>query len=125
MTGTSYGIIGPWSLGITQCVLDAGFSAQAWYRFIEKYKISMWYSSPTAIRSMMKAGDDVAMSFNLSILRHLASVGEPLHPEAVIWSQRIFGKTLHDTYLKTETGSIMNGEAISRNNRSIIGSREI
>lgn len=107
VTGTSYGIIGPWSLGITQCVLDAGFSAQAWYRFIEKYKISMWYSSPTAIRSMMKAGDDVAMSFNLSILRHLASVGEPLNPEAVIWSQRIFGKAFHDTYWQTETGSIM------------------
>lgn len=107
VTGTSYGIIGPWSLGITQCVLDAGFSAQAWYRFIEKYKISMWYSSPTAIRSLMKAGNELVMSYDLSSLRHLASIGEPLNPEAVIWSQRVFGKPFHDTYWQTETGSIM------------------
>lgn len=107
VTGTSYGIIGPWSLGITQCVRGAGFSAQAWYRFIEKYKISMWYSSPTAIRSLMKAGNELVMSYDLSSLRHLASIGEPLNPEAVIWSQRIFGKPFHDTYWQTETGSIM------------------
>jgi acetyl-CoA synthetase len=107
VTGTSYGIIGPWSLGITQCVLDAGFSAQAWYKFIEKYKISMWYSAPTAIRSLMKAGEDIIKSFDLSCLRHLASVGEPLNSEAVIWSERIFGKSFHDTYWQTETGSIM------------------
>jgi acetyl-CoA synthetase len=107
VTGTSYGIIGPWSLGITQCVLDAGFSAQAWYKFIEKYKISMWYSSPTAIRSLMKAGDELAMSHDFSSLRHLASVGEPLNPEAVIWSERVFGKPFHDTYWQTETGSIL------------------
>jgi len=107
VTGTSYGIIGPWSLGVTQCVLDAGFSASAWYRFIEKYKISMWYSAPTAIRSLMKAGEDVARNFNLSSLRHLASVGEPLNSEAVIWSEKIFGKPFHDTFWQTETGSIM------------------
>ncbi len=107
VTGTSYGIIGPWSLGITQCVLDAGFSAQTWYKFIEKYKVSMWYSSPTAIRSLMKAGDEIVKTFDLSCLRHLASVGEPLNSEAVIWSERVFGKPFHDTYWQTETGSIM------------------
>jgi acetyl-CoA synthetase len=107
VTGTSYGIIGPWSLGITQCVLDSGFSAHAWYSFIEKYRVSMWYTAPTAIRSLMKAGDEVVSGFNLSSLRHLASVGEPLNPEAVLWSQRIFGKPFHDTYWQTETGSIM------------------
>jgi acetyl-CoA synthetase len=107
VTGTSYGIIGPWSLGITQCVLDAGFSAQAWYRFIEKNRITMWYSAPTAIRSLMKAGDDVVKNHDLSSLRHLASVGEPLNSEAVIWSERIFGKPFLDTFWQTETGSIM------------------
>ncbi len=107
VTGTSYGIIGPWSMGITQCVLDSGFSAHAWYKFIEKYRISMWYSSPTAIRSLMKAGDDLVKNYDLSSLRHLASVGEPLNPEAVIWSERVFGKPFHDTYWQTETGSIM------------------
>jgi acetyl-CoA synthetase len=107
VTGTSYGIIGPWSLGVTQCVLDAGFSAQAWYKFIEKYKVTIWYSAPTAIRSLMKAGDEVVQNFNLSSLRHLASVGEPLNPEAVIWSEKNFGKPFHDTFWQTETGSIM------------------
>jgi acetyl-CoA synthetase len=107
VTGISYGIIGPWSLGITQCVLDAGFSAHTWYKFIEKYKVTMWYSSPTAIRSLMKAGDDIIKGYDLTSLRHLASVGEPLNPEAIIWSERIFGKPFHDTYWQTETGSIM------------------
>jgi Acyl-coenzyme A synthetases/AMP-(fatty) acid ligases len=107
VTGTSYGIIGPWSLGITLCILDAGFSAQTWYKFIEKYKVSMWYSAPTAIRSLMKAGEDIIKNFDLSGLRHLASVGEPLNSEAVIWSERIFGKPFLDTFWQTETGSIM------------------
>ncbi|MBE0678072.1 MAG: AMP-binding protein, partial [Bacteroidales bacterium] len=107
VTGTSYGIIGPWSLGVTQCVLDTGFSAQAWYRFIEKYRVTVWYSAPTAIRSLMKAGDDLVKEFDLSSLRHLASVGEPLNSEAVIWSGRVFGKQFHDTFWQTETGSIM------------------
>lgn len=85
VTGTSYGIIAPWTLGVTQCVLDAGFSAEAWYRFIQKYRITVWYSAPTAIRSLMKAGDEIVRQFDLSSLRHLVSVGEPLNPEAVIW----------------------------------------
>ena len=107
VTGTSYGIIGPWSLGITQCILDAGFSAQAWYRFIEKNRISVWYSAPTAIRSLMKVGNEVIKEFDLSSLRYLASVGEPLNSEAVIWSDKMLGKPFHDTFWQTETGSIM------------------
>jgi acetyl-CoA synthetase len=107
VTGTSYGIIGPWSLGITQCILDVGFSAQAWYRFIERYSVTMWYSAPTAIRSLMKVGDEVIKDYDLSSLRHLASVGEPLNSEAVIWSEKNFGKPFHDTFWQTETGAIM------------------
>jgi acetyl-CoA synthetase len=107
VTGTSYGIIGPFSLGVTQCVLDSGFSAEAWYRFIERNRITVWYSAPTAIRSLMKAGDEIVKKFDLSCLRHLASVGEPLNPEAVNWSIRVFGKPFHDTYWQTETGSIV------------------
>jgi len=107
VTGTSYGIIGPWSLGITQCVLDKGFSAESWYEFIEKHRVTVWYSAPTAIRSLMKAGEEVVKKFNLSSLRHLASVGEPLNAEAVVWSEKVFGKPFHDTYWQTETGSIM------------------
>ncbi len=107
VTGTSYGIIGPWSLGATQCVLDVGFSAENWYRFIEKHRVSLWYSAPTAIRSLMKAGEELIGKFDLSSLRHLTSVGEPLNAEAVIWSEKVFGKPFHDTYWQTETGSIM------------------
>jgi len=107
VTGTSYGIIGPWSLGITQCVLDIGFSAENWYRFIEKHKVTLWYSAPTAIRSLMKAGEEPIKKYDMSTLRHLTSVGEPLNAEAVIWSERVFGKAFHDTFWQTETGSIM------------------
>lgn len=109
VTGTSYGIIGPWSLGVTQCVLDMGFSAETWYRFIEKYGVTLWYSAPTAIRSLMKAGEEIVKKHDLSSLRHLTSVGEPLNSEAVIWSERVFGRPFHDTYWQTETGSIMIG----------------
>jgi len=107
VTGTSYGIIGPWSLGITQCVLDKGFSAESWYAFIEKHKVTVWYSAPTAIRSLMKAGDELVEKYDLSSLRHLASVGEPLNAEAVVWSEKVFGKPFLDTYWQTETGSMM------------------
>ena len=107
VTGTSYGIIGPWSLGITQCVLDSGFSAESWYKFIEKHKVTVWYSAPTAIRSLMKAGEELVKKIDLSSLRHLASVGEPLNAEAVIWSEKVFGKAFLDTYWQTETGSMM------------------
>jgi len=107
VTGTSYGIIGPWSLGITQCVLDKGFSAETWYDFIARHKVTVWYSAPTAIRSLMKAGDELVKKFDLSSLRHLASVGEPLNAEAVVWSEKVFGKPFLDTYWQTETGSMM------------------
>ncbi len=107
VTGTSYGIIGPWSLGITQCVLNSGFSAETWYKFIEKQRITVWYSAPTAIRSLMKAGDEIVGKFDLSCLRHLASVGEPLNAEAIVWSEKVFNKQFLDTYWQTETGSMM------------------
>jgi len=107
VTGTSYGIIGPFSLGITQCILDGGFSAEAWYRFIEKRRVTIWYSAPTAIRSLMRAGEEIIKRFDLSSLRHLASVGEPLNSEAVVWSQRVFGKAFLDTYWQTENGCIV------------------
>jgi acetyl-CoA synthetase len=107
VTGTSYGIIGPWANGITQCVLDAGFTACNWYKFIEKHRISVWYSAPTAIRALMKEGEESVKKYDLSSLRYLASVGEPLNAEAVLWSDKVFGMPFHDTYWQTETGSIV------------------
>jgi acetyl-CoA synthetase len=107
VTGTSYGIIGPWANGITQVVLDAGFNAEHWYAFIQKHKISVWYSAPTAIRLLMKEGTAAVRKYDLSSLRHLCSVGEPLNAEAVLWSKEAFGMMFHDTFWQTETGSIM------------------
>ncbi|MGE5406340.1 MAG: AMP-binding protein [Methanosarcina sp.] len=107
VTGTSYGIIGPWSNGITQCVLDMNFSAEKWYDFISRQRITVWYTAPTAIRYLMKSGTELLSKYDLSSLRYLCSVGEPLNPEAVLWSQRNLGKPFHDTFWQTETGSIM------------------
>jgi acetyl-CoA synthetase len=107
VTGTSYGIIGPWSLGITQVVLDAGFVPDKWYELIQKHKITVWYSAPTAIRMLMKAGNDIIKKYDLSCLRHLCSVGEPLNPEAVVWSEEVYGLPFHDTWWQTETGCIL------------------
>ncbi len=107
VTGTSYGIIGPWANGVTQVVLDAGFGSEKWYAFIEKYKVTMWYSAPTAIRLLMKEGLEIVKKHDLSSLRHLASVGEPLNAEAVIWSEKAFGKPFLDTFWQTETGAMV------------------
>lgn len=107
VTGTSYGIIGAWANGATQCVLDAGFKAETWYKFVEKHRITVWYSAPTAIRALMKEGTEIVKKFDLSSLRHLASVGEPLNAEAVLWSQEAFGMMFHDTFWQTETGCIV------------------
>lgn len=107
VTGTSYGIIGPWANGVTQCVLDKGFTADNWYSFIETHKITVWYSAPTAIRALMKEGNEAVKRHDLSSLRYLASVGEPLNAEAVIWSEQVFDMPFHDTFWQTETGSIV------------------
>ena len=107
VTGTSYGIIGPWCNGVTQVVTEAGFNTEAWYGFIQRHKISVWYSAPTAIRLLMKEGKDVVKKFDLSSLRHLCSVGEPLNAEAVIWSKDAFGLMFHDTFWQTETGCMV------------------
>ncbi len=107
VTGTSYGIIGPWANGITQVVLDSGFNAESWYAFLARHRVTVWYSAPTAIRLLMKEGKELPARYDLRSLRHLASVGEPLNPEAVTWSQEVFGKPFHDTFWQTETGCIV------------------
>jgi acetyl-CoA synthetase len=107
VTGTSYGMFGPWSNGVTQAVYEGGFSAKHWYSFLERRKVTVWYTAPTAIRMLMKAGDDLPRQYRFDWLRYMCSVGEPLNPEAVIWGDRIFGKPFHDNWWQTETGSIM------------------
>ncbi|HEY8768508.1 MAG TPA: acetate--CoA ligase [Dehalococcoidia bacterium] len=107
VTGTSYGMFAPWSNGATSLVYEGGFSAGHWYGLIQKYKVTVWYSAPTAIRMLMKAGDEVPKKYDLSSLRYTMSVGEPLNPEAVVWSDKVLGLPFHDNWWQTETGAIM------------------
>ena len=107
VTGTSYGMSAPWTNGVTQVIYEGGFRASAWYSTIEKYKVTVWYTAPTAIRMLMKAGNEVPKRYDLSSLRHICSVGEPLNPEAVIWGTQVFDQPIHDNWWQTETGAIM------------------
>ncbi len=107
VTGTSYGIIAPLCLGVTLIVDEAEFDAPRWYRILEQQQVSVWYTAPTAVRMLMKMGTELAQGHDLSRLRFIASVGEPLNPEAVIWGQTTFGIPFHDNWWQTETGAIM------------------
>jgi acetyl-CoA synthetase len=107
VTGTSYGILAPWSNGVTQVVYEGGFKASAWYEVIERHKVTVWYTAPTAIRMLMKAGTEIPKRHDLSSLRHILSVGEPLNPEAISWGLPVFRRPIHDSWWQTETGAIL------------------
>ena len=107
VTGTSYGIIAPLTNGVTSIIDEGDFDAERWYRILQDQRVSVWYTAPTAIRMMMKAGADLAGKYDLPRLRFLASVGEPLNPEAVVWGQEAFRLPFHDNWWQTETGGIM------------------
>ena len=107
VTGTSYGIVAPLVSGATMVVDEAEFDLDRWYAILERERVAVWYTAPTAIRMMMRAGPEAAAGHDFSALRFLASVGEPLNPEAVVWGQEVFGKPFHDTWWQTETGGIM------------------
>ena len=105
VTGTSYGMFSPWTNGISQVVYEGGFRASTWYSLIERYKVTVWYTAPTAIRMLMKAGEKIATQHDIGSLRHICSVGEPLNPEAVIWGLKVFRQPIHDNWWQTETGA--------------------
>jgi acetyl-CoA synthetase len=107
VTGTSYGIVAPLTCGVTSILDEGDFDAQRWYRVVSDERVTVWYTAPTAIRLMMRLGADVARAHDTSHLRFLASVGEPLDPQAVVWGTRAFGLPFHDTWWQTETGGIM------------------
>ncbi len=104
VTGTSYGIFGPWLAGATNVIVGGRFSPDAWYQALEDFGVTVWYSAPTAFRMLMGAGDDLVKRYDLSNLRHVLSVGEPLNPEVVRWGMKVFQKRIHDTWWMTETG---------------------
>ena len=105
VTGVVYGIMGIWGLGGTSVIFEGRFSPQSWYKVIQDYKITVWYTAPTAVRMLM--GSNVnTKQFDLSSLRFLGSVGEPLNPEAIWWSLEAFGLPFHDNWWQTELGGI-------------------
>jgi acetyl-CoA synthetase len=104
VTGTSYGIYGPWTLGVTSVVIGGRFDPDRWYQTIQKYRVTMWYSAPTAYRMLMSAGEAIPKKYDLSSLRHICSVGEPLNPEALKWIKKITALAPHETWWMTETG---------------------
>lgn len=104
VTGTSYGIFSPWLNGVTNVVRGGRFTPDDWYRTLEKNKITVWYSAPTAFRMLMGAGDELVQKYDLTSLRHILSVGEPLNPEVVYWGMKVFEKRIHDNWWMTETG---------------------
>jgi acetyl-CoA synthetase len=107
VTGTSYGIIAPLTLGVTCVVDEAEFEADRWYGILQDQRVTVWYTAPTALRMLMRVGAEVAREYDLSSLRFVASVGEPLNPEVVLWGQDAFGMPVHDNWWQTETGGIM------------------
>jgi acetyl-CoA synthetase len=107
VTGMSYGVIAPLTHGVTSVVDEGDLDAERWYRILEQERVTVWYTAPTALRMLMRAGADVARAHDLSHLRFVASVGEPLNPEAVVWGQDALGLPVHDTWWQTETGAIM------------------
>ncbi len=107
VTGIAYEILGNWALGVSTVVYAGRFDPATWYSVIDSYGVTVWYSAPTAIRLLQAAGDKLVKKYSLSSLRHLCSVGEPLNPEPIKWSLRVFGKPFHDTWWQTETGGMM------------------
>jgi acetyl-CoA synthetase len=107
VTGTSYGMIAPLTNGVTLVVDEGEFDAERWYEILAEERVSVWYTAPTAIRMLMKYGIEPVKRNDLSALRFMASVGEPLNPEAVLWGLEAFGMPFHDNWWQTETGGIM------------------
>ncbi|EOQ05915.1 acetate--CoA ligase [Bacillus cereus] len=104
VTGTAYGIFAPWLVGASNVILGGRFSPEAWYEALQDYGVTVWYSAPTAFRMLMGAGQDAIKKYDLSQVRHVLSVGEPLNPEVIRWGMNVFGLRIHDTWWMTETG---------------------
>ena len=105
VTGTVYGVFAPLLNGVTVVIHGGRFSAGAWYQVLEGAGVTVWYSAPTAFRMLQAEGEHLQKSFDLSSLRHILSVGEPLNPEVIYWAYETFGLRIHDTWWMTETGA--------------------
>ena len=106
VTGTSYGIVAPLTNGVTMIVDEADLEVERWYDILEREQVEVWYTAPTAIRMLIKAGLEPLRGRSFPRLRFLASVGEPLDPAGVRWGVEAFGRPFHDNWWQTETGGI-------------------
>ncbi|ENH98470.1 acetyl-CoA synthetase [Gracilibacillus halophilus YIM-C55.5] len=107
VTGTSYGIFAPWLNGVTNVIRGGRYSPESWYETLAKYDVTVWYTAPTALRKLMSAGKDIAKQYDLSKVRHILSVGEPLNPEVITWALDAYDRRIHDTWWMTETGAML------------------
>ena len=114
VTGTSYGIIAPWLHGITNIIDESEFNAVHWYNILQDEKVSVFYTAPTAIRRLMRIDNDPTKEYDLSHLRLIQSVGEPLNPEAIVWGVEKLKMAIHDNWWQTETGGVMIANFISQ-----------
>ena len=105
VTGTSYGIFAPWLHGVTNVIRGGRFTPDDWYKTLEKNKVSVWYTAPTALRMLVSNGEAAVKNYDLTSLRHILSVGEPLNPEVITWGLKAFDLRIHDTWWMTETGA--------------------
>ncbi len=107
VTGIAYEILGSWACGSSTVVFAGRFDPLVWYKIIQDHKVTVWYTAPTAIRMLAAQGLSLVKKFDFSSLRFLASVGEPLNPEPIMWGLKAFGLPFHDNYWQTETGGIV------------------
>ena len=113
ITGHSYVVYGPLANGATQVIYEGTPDSPEpgrWWQIIEKYGVTIFYTAPTAIRGFMKAGREIPQKSDLSSIRLLGTVGEPINPEAWMWYREVIGggsAPIVDTWWQTETGAIM------------------
>ncbi len=107
VTGTSYGIFAPFLTGTTSLIRGGRFKAEKWYKTIQDYKVTVWYSAPTAFRLLMSKGGEIIRQYDLGSLREICSVGEPLNPEVIKWGEQALNLTIRDTWWMTETGAML------------------
>lgn len=106
VTGTVYAAFAPWLCGVTSVVSEEPFTAANCYRVLEKNRVTVWYTTPRTIRTLMEAGEDLPARYELPSLRHVASVGSPLMPDLFYWVKQSLGLNPHDTWWMSETGII-------------------
>lgn len=107
VTGTTYGIIGPWAKGISQIHFAGNFNPVDWFEILDRQKVNIWYTAPTALRMLMREESKIIGKYELPSLKRVYSVGEPLNPEIIHWVNRHMKKEIYDTWFQTETGGIM------------------